>query len=100
MVDIYRNDRLIRGKIGTPVVLELESNPTTGYRWELVFDESRLRLIKREYQPATKKIGGSGVERFTLQPLVRGETTIRAEYKRPWETSSIEHREFSVRIAA
>ena len=69
------------------LILTLESNPTTGYGWELSeIDEAVLKQIYHEYTPDRPTLPGSGgqeVWRFMAEN--EGETALTLEYRRSWE---------------
>jgi hypothetical protein len=48
-----KQDRNITVRCGETLTIELESNPTTGYGWHPVFDETYLKLIANEFIPTT-----------------------------------------------
>ncbi len=100
MAKIYRDmNQEIVASVGEPFVVELEGNATTGYQWQLEFDESKLKLIGDEYQPVgVGGVGSSGQHRFTLQPVASGQASILARYKRAWEPEHLEQKEISLRI--
>jgi len=75
-------------KIDDEFVLTLESNPTTGYRWQFADkpDEKIVRFISSEYKaPETKLVGAGGNEVWTFKAAGKGKTTINLIYVRPWE---------------
>jgi len=75
-------------KVGDEFVLTLESNPTTGYRWQVAdkLDGKIVRLISSEYKaPDTKLVGAGGNEVWTFRAEGRGKTAINLIYVRPWE---------------
>ena len=77
-------------QVGEQFVITLESNPTTGYSWQLgsPLDESVVKLVGSEFkQPDTKLIGAGGKESWTFQGVGPGRTSIRLDYVRPWETN-------------
>ncbi|HEV2800524.1 MAG TPA: protease inhibitor I42 family protein [Pyrinomonadaceae bacterium] len=100
MPKVYRGaEREIDASVGESFVIELEGNATTGYEWKLEFDESKVKLIGDEYVPAgASGIGSGGHHRFTLQPVVSGQVSILARYKRAWEPEHLEQKEISLRI--
>lgn len=68
--------------------LALESNPSTGYQWELAqpLDETKLKLVDSFYrEPQTDRVGAAGVQLWLFRALASGETTISMKYVRPWE---------------
>jgi len=75
-------------KVGDEFVLTLESNPTTGYQWQVAdkLDGKIVRLISSEYKaPDTKLVGAGGNEVWTFRAEGRGKTAINLIYVRPWE---------------
>jgi inhibitor of cysteine peptidase len=76
---------------GQTLVLALESNPTTGFRWEVVgLQQSVLRQqgeaafkVASELDPPPP--GTGGVEVFRFEAIEAGETTLELVYHRPWE---------------
>ena len=75
---------------GQVLEVTLESNPTTGYSWEVSeVDEAVLAQVgEAEFQEAPKEdeqmvgVGGTETFRFTSSA---GETTLTLVYHRPWE---------------
>lgn len=88
-------------QVGETLALSLESNPTTGYGWEIAeIDESILVETFHEYEadsPAITGSGGQEVWRFEAQRS--GSTTLRLEYRRPWEEGVEPIETFSVEVA-
>jgi inhibitor of cysteine peptidase len=79
--------------------IELGSNPTTGYRWHWVEqDTTMLSLEDREYQPAAEKIGAAGIERFTFKTQNEGKTELKLLYRRSWEDKQAAMDSFVVNI--
>ena len=79
--------------------LSLESNPTTGYVWEAVFDSAYLDLKKKDFKASdAKSVGSGGIEIFTFVPVKTGLTEIIMVHKRPWESKSSEERSFQIEI--
>jgi inhibitor of cysteine peptidase len=79
----------------------LESNPTTGYSWQVVSPAGRevLRLYYSAYRhSASRLLGSGGTQEFKFRPMARGTATIKAVYTRPWEHAATAGREFSVTI--
>lgn len=96
---IYKaSDREIVASVGESFTIELEGNPSTGYQWQVQFDPRKVRLVNREHELAGGGFGAGARELFTFQPLGSGPASISAEYKRAWETSALQKREFRLRI--
>ncbi len=76
--------------VGDEIVIELDSNPTTGFSWSVVAptDELIVALESSEYIPdeVPADIAGSGgTEIFRFRATGVGTTTIMLEYIQPWE---------------
>jgi inhibitor of cysteine peptidase len=88
---------------GEILVLELHSNPTTGYSWQILeVDDLLLRSTgEPEYRPdsnAQELVGSGGTEVFRFEAVASGETTLALGYARPWEKSEQPLETFTVRV--
>ena len=85
---------------GEKFKIELESNPSTGYRWHLVFfNNSILKLISSEFvSKIANQIGSTGIQRFNFEATKQGTTSIEIIYKRPWEREAMKSNEFFVNV--
>jgi inhibitor of cysteine peptidase len=85
---------------GEKFKIELRSNPSTGYRWHLVFfNNSILKLISSEFVPnLTNQIGSSGIERFNFEATKEGRTSIKIVYRRAWEKQAMKSNEYFVNV--
>ena len=78
-------------EIGQKFTVILESNPTTGFRWQLAkpLDESIVKIIDSEFRTLATKFppppGTGGIEIWTFEAVAVGSTEIAMEYVRPWE---------------
>ncbi len=75
--------------VGQQVTLELQSNPTTGYSWELTSapDTAVVRIVSDTYVPPAQQIpGAGGSQRIVVEGVAAGEMTLEFGYRRPWET--------------
>ena len=87
--------------VGNQFVIALESNPTTGYKWDANFDSSSLKLVKSDYEQSEAKpgmVGVGGKEHFTFEGLKKGNTKVTLDYKREWEQDSAEQMIFNVSV--
>lgn len=82
--------RIVELVPGESLVLTLESNPTTGYSWQLV--EVDATVLKPKGEPEFKPSSGSeglagagGEEVFRFDAAGSGTTTLSLAYARPWE---------------
>src|ERR671922_1074554 len=93
-----REDHDLSLKCGDKFKIEVESNPSTGYRCHLVFfNNSILKLISSEFvSKIANQIGSTGIQRFNFEATKQGTTSIKIIYKRPWEREAVESNEFFV----
>lgn len=69
--------------------VELQSNPTTGYEWELQIEPSGIVTQKsKEYLAhSSGRIGTGGVTHWTFAARKKGSATLTFRYLRPWESN-------------
>lgn len=78
----------IQAKVGQEFGLLLESNPTTGYQWQLAEqpDQDVATMVINEYLGAeSDRLGAGGHELWIFQATGPGKTVIKLAYLRPWE---------------
>jgi inhibitor of cysteine peptidase len=85
---------------GTTLVVKLASNASTGYSWSVQSHSPLFKPLDSSYkeqkQPA--QVAAAGVQTFQWQATGPGNTTLRLEYRRPWEKSEPPAKTFSVNI--
>ena len=90
--------------VGQVLVLTLESNPTTGFRWEVLEakdsvlrqkGEAEFRLVSELDPPP---LGAGGVEIFRFEAVEAGETRLELVYHRPWEEDVEPVERFSIQV--
>lgn len=90
-------------KAGDQFVVELASNPTTGYQWQPAFDPAALKLVGRDFSLAGAAvgatIGGGGGERFRFESLAAGASRLSFAYQRAWEPGVRDQAQFEVKAA-
>lgn len=74
--------------------VELTSNPTTGYIWEITkIDAGRLLLISEDQiRYTSEKIGLGSLMIFEFETLLSGETDLELIYRRAWDPNSVMNR--------
>jgi len=81
---------LLEVKVGQEFNITLESNPSTGYGWQLAkqLNETILVLIGFEYKSSGSGliVGAGGTEIWTFKAVKSGTAEISLKYVRPWET--------------
>lgn len=86
--------------VGDTLLLSLESNPTTGYGWDITeIDQTILQETQHEYEAESPSLVGSGGrEMWRFQAQGSGSAALRLEYKRPWEEGVEPEKMFSVQV--
>ena len=83
-----KHDGIIQANVGEELVITLESNMTTGYRWQLAssIDKNTLIVVGLKYiVPKSKAVGAGGKEEWTFKALKPGKITVIFNYLRSWE---------------
>jgi inhibitor of cysteine peptidase len=81
---------LVSLRIGQELVLNLKSNPSTGYGWVQADTETPILVVlgKPAYKPDGPSTGSDGVESWEFGAVKRGAQTLKLEYRRPWEKNT------------
>ncbi|HPP62254.1 MAG TPA: protease inhibitor I42 family protein [Anaerolineales bacterium] len=84
--NISEAGKTIEVAAGNEFKIVIESNPSTGYHWDLVgaLDESIVQFVSRDYradEPAAPGSGGRDV--WTFKAVAAGETTVTLGYFPP-----------------
>ncbi len=89
---------------GQILVVTLESNPTTGYGWEVAeIQESILEQMgEADFEPSDEgeppMVGAGGWEIFSFEAISAGQTTLQLVYRRPWEEGVEPINTFSIEV--
>ncbi len=78
--------RIIEVTAGNEFKIMIESNPSTGYHWEVIgeLDESIVQFVAREYRASEPVMPGSGgKDVWTFKALASGETNVTLGYYPP-----------------
>lgn len=78
--------------VSEQIIVTLVSNASTGYQWELAqLDTAVLENTAQTYvAPAIAIPGAPGSERWEFVGRAAGTTTLRLEYRRPWEDQEVD----------
>jgi inhibitor of cysteine peptidase len=73
--------------VGNEFKIIIDSNPTTGYHWEIVgkLDSNVVEFVSKDYKSTSNPnlVGGGGVDTFVFKALKAGETKITLGYYPP-----------------
>lgn len=91
-------------KAGETQLIELPSNPTTGYSWyptKKIENNPIISLVKSGYEANnTALIGSGGTQFWEIKGKKPGSYTLTLQYKRPWEkkVKPIEIKKFVITV--
>ena len=84
---IQDNGKTFEVPLGGTISVQLDSNRTTGFRWNNTTNAKQFRLQGEvQYEANNSRIGSGGIATATFQPLQVGKGMLTLEYKRPFET--------------
>ena len=85
---------------GDLIVIRIEENPTTGYRWEIsVVDQQIVEILDSDYQIAHGGgIGGGGTRIFRFRAKSPGISQVQLRLRQSWEMPEAVLESFSVSI--
>ena len=92
--------------LGQRAEVQLEENPTTGYRWQIDRTKSDNLTIARiddlgfSAREGSPRVGASGTHRWSIEGVAAGKARIVFEYLRPWEKTAVRRHEISVEVTA
>ena len=80
--------------------IELTTNPSTGYIWEITkIDSTRIVLIAEDQiRYTSEKIGLGSLMTFEFKALKSGNTDLELIYRRTWDPNSVMNR-FYIKIS-
>lgn len=85
-LEISNPSKILEAAAGSEFKIIIESNPTTGYHWEIVgeLDGSAVQFVSKEYRADEPVLTGSGgVDVWTFKALGSGEAHITLGYYPP-----------------
>ncbi len=76
-------------RVNQELIVDLDSNQTTGFQWLLaeISDRTVLGEVSNLYTApaAGASVGAGGIERWTFKGLKKGTARLSMEYIRPWQ---------------
>ena len=87
-----KNDKIVEAAVGKNFTITMDSNPTTGYQWQIArqMDTGLVELIDSQYiAPKTGLVGAPGKEEWHFKAIKEGKAIISFDYVRPWEKDEL-----------
>ena len=89
-------------EVGQVLTVSLESNPTTGYSWQVADSDDAVlqQLGEVEFKQAGEEglVGAGGIETFRFEAVRAGKTSLALEYLRPWEEGISPEKTFTIQV--
>jgi inhibitor of cysteine peptidase len=100
-VGMSHNGSVVQLNAGDTLEVALESNPTTGYSWQIVEIDPALLSQEGEveFEPQSDLVGAGGIETFRFKALAPGEGTLQLNYHRIWEEGVNPLEVFSITVS-
>lgn len=91
--------RTIALTIGETLHIVLAENPTTGYRWVVEVSDAGVLAIRSDHFPlGSGAAGAGGMRRVELVAVGKGDATVSARLRRPWEGTQAAIDRFAITI--
>ena len=92
--------KMLEAHVGDTLVLRLDENPATGYRWTMEeHDGEVLETQSSVYAPVSGTgVGGGGQRVLTFQARKAGRVILRLERRRTWEGDTSAAEQFLITV--
>lgn len=93
------SDKVLEIDAGSLIALKLDSNPSTGYGWEVKPDQKAITKVGSSFTILNNdptRMGAPGLEILMLAAQQKGTYKVTMQYKRPWEQLTINEFSFTV----
>lgn len=107
-VDDSFNGKEVKIAASGSLQISLDSNPTTGFKWELtnISDAAVLEKVSNIFETPQVKlkegsppvVGAGGKEFWNFKALKKGNATVSMEYNQPWTGGQKGVRKFSLMV--
>ena len=112
-VSVSHNGKEVKVPVDGSLIVTLESNPTTGFKWQYeeevkdtlhiltgIPDETVLALVGRKFMApeAGAPPGTGGEEVWTFKAVGKGTTELSLEYSQPWEGGTKAAKTFNLTV--
>lgn len=100
-------DQTLKLTVGQQATVELEENPSTGYRWTIDakagVNAAILRIDDRGFSQGAggkRLLGAPGIHRWSIAPTSAGSASITFVYARSWEAAPVRRHRVTIEAAA
>ena len=91
IVSAESENSFVKCEIGDAIELEIETNPSTGFAWEVKNPETRQVMLESRERKEEDSflVGKKAIEKFVFRCVNKGVVEIEIVYKRAWEKEYI-----------
>ncbi len=86
--------------VGETYEITLDSNPTTGYGWQVEYNDGDLELVEQRYEPDSDLVGAGGKEVFVFRGRTVSNGDVVFTYKRSWEDEVLKTERYTFDVLA
>ena len=86
--------------VGETHEIALDSNPTTGYGWQVEYNDWDLELVEQRYEPESDVVGAGGKEVFVFRGRTVSSGDVVFTYKRSWEDEILKTERYTIDVLA
>ncbi|MBU0630089.1 MAG: protease inhibitor I42 family protein [Candidatus Margulisbacteria bacterium] len=101
-IKLYEKDNggEVHLNVNDNLIITLETNPTTGYNWEI--KKTNPLILKQTAPPQfiskSKLVGAPGQIIFTFTAIAPGSADLVFDYRRPWDTETDETKGYKISL--
>ncbi len=89
VIDESFDKKALELKPGEELEIHLPENPTTGYRWHLASEETRIvDLVDDQLKPSSQRPGAGGERSWRFRAVRPGAARIELASRRSWEAGA------------
>ena len=101
-LDSHFSGHALTASPGDRLELQLDENPTTGFRWYAEDDQSGVLVLEQDafIRPRSGVSGAGGTREFTFRVAKPGQAMLRVYNRRSWEKDKPPHAVFELRVTA
>jgi predicted secreted protein len=100
--DVRSSGQTVTVAPGDRLELQLDENPTTGFRWYIENDKTGVLVLEDDAftHPRNGVSGAGGSRDLVFKVAKHGTTMLRASYRRSWETQNPPQGIFELTVTA
>ncbi|KAL7701397.1 inhibitor of cysteine peptidase (ICP) [Lotmaria passim] len=104
---IHDNNKTVQAKVGHPIHITLQGNPTTGYKWtrlnyeekDMLSDDDMEVVAEYKQSPsAPGMVGTGGSYNVTVTPKRPGKHTVELVYARSFEGPKPDNQKYTLHL--